>query len=127
MQLTHDFTAVPEAVWKNPDGTTKNRALSLAKAMPFIGLNEIKDSNAIEFFLRLRLFESIFGSILTTEDGAPLYAGLDDVLLHVGTKTKEVANVTTMDYWREHCRMIAVSLDQKMPEQVDESRIILPH
>lgn len=72
----------------NADNSVNYRTEALIEATHFIvGLDEITAKNAEEFFRRLSLHESTFGSLTFKGRGQPTPFTLDDVKAHIGLYT----------------------------------------
>jgi hypothetical protein len=81
--IDNEFCVIPEGErdrsgeWMNP--ITK----ALGFGMMFIGMREITEKNAAEFYARMRAYELISGALLTTPDGdRPITP--KDVSRHIG-------------------------------------------
>jgi hypothetical protein len=60
---------------------------ALIIATSFVGLNEINDSNWMEFYARIAIWESMFGSLLIDDKGDNWPISPIDVKRHIGLKT----------------------------------------
>lgn len=85
MALTWDATAV-----RDYDQLTDNERVtreSLIWATMAIGMGEITDENAMEFYTRLSLLEKVTGASRFDGEGKPLFFSPEDVKRFVGLRT----------------------------------------
>ena len=88
MSLNYNLGEIED--WKttctNEDGSTSALTEILIFATMAIGMNEVTESNADEFFVRLNLLEKTNGAFLV-RDGKPRFVTRDEVRDHVGLHT----------------------------------------
>lgn len=108
MALTWDATKVTD--WKKKTGAVADTMIWMTM---FVGMNEITEKNAEEFYARIQLLEKLFGAYLNQTDTEtkvtePKYITFDDVKSFIGlttnasTLTRNQFNKRQMDrYYRD--------------------------
>ena len=96
MALTWDLTDIKnyeDVCWeKNDDGTDRLNPVteSLIWLSMGIGMGNITEANANEFYIRVALYEDLFGNMLSTfENGVKKYIPItpEDIISHIGLRT----------------------------------------
>lgn len=75
----------------------KLRTEQLIFATMVVGMNHISEKNHLEFWYRLHLYESMFGTFRLDEDGDWLFYLLPDVKDHIGLHTN--ATIVPFGKW----------------------------
>lgn len=78
------------------------RTRQLVFATMIVGMCKISEKNCKEFFYRLHLYESMFGSLIVEEDGEPCFFLLPDVKDHIGLVTN--ATTTPFGQWSKRVK-----------------------
>lgn len=73
------------------------RTEQLIFATMVVGMNQITEKNHLDFWYRLHLYESMFGTFRLDEDGDWLFYLLPDVKAHIGLYTN--ATVVPFGKW----------------------------
>jgi hypothetical protein len=89
MPLTYNLNKIAD--YKNAcfrtDGDLSPLTQSLIFATMPVGINQITEKNAEEFYTRLNLIERVNGTFLRTADGKDLFITPEDIRKHIGLST----------------------------------------
>lgn len=97
----------------NADNSVNYRTEALVWAThTVVGMDEITEKNAEEFFRRLSLYESTFGSLTFKDRGVPTPFTLDDVKAHIGLYTN--ASRTTKREWEKQFKAKKAQHEQNL-------------
>jgi hypothetical protein len=78
------------------------RTEQLVFATMVVGMNQISEKNHLEFWYRLHLYESMFGSLIREADGEPCFFLLPDVKEHIGLFTN--ATIVPFGKWSKRVK-----------------------
>lgn len=114
MALTFDLTTVPESVWKNAEGNRSAVSEALIFLTMSVGIGEITEKTAPEFYARVVAVERVYGAMVSTHDSdtgvsADRNITITDVLNHVGLKTNARFDVEPRAAWLK--RVVGNDLD----------------
>lgn len=92
LQFWLDKCNEPDELWLEDNSDLQPTTKAIVHLTMAVGMGEIREATAQEFFARVRLYENMAGATLHTKDGASLITP-EDVQRHIGLKTN-VANET---------------------------------
>jgi hypothetical protein len=92
----------PKSKGAKPTTSLRPRTRQLVFATMIVGMCKISEKNFKEFWYRLHLYESMFGSLIVEEDGEPCFFLLPDVKDHIGLVTN--ATITPFGQWSKRVK-----------------------
>jgi hypothetical protein len=107
MSITSDYTGIKnykDVCWIEDDkGKRRLNPVTYALVVPFsmhIGMHEITEKNADEWFARIRLVEAVYGGGLLMKDGKTVGLTVEDIHAHIGLRLTGTMSYTRAQFMR---------------------------
>lgn len=107
MSIEADYTGIKDyktVCWiEDEDGGTRLNPVTYALVVPFsmhIGMHEITEKNADEWFARIRLVEACYDGGLLTKDGKTVGLTVEDIHAHIGLRMTGTMSYTRAQFMR---------------------------
>ena len=107
MSINADYTGIKDyktVCWiEDEDGGTRLNPATYALVVPFsmhVGMYEITEKNADEWFARIRLVEACFGGGLLAKDGKSVGLTVEDIYAHIGLRMTGTMSYTRAQFMR---------------------------